>query len=43
MFEGNILTFNPGWDEAGDNLAQFDDIRKIYKDLTDKGILLIKM
>lgn len=38
MFEGNILTFNPGWDEAGDNLAQFDDIRKIYKDLADQGI-----
>lgn len=33
MFEGNILTFNPGWDENAQNLAQFDDIRDIQKQL----------
>jgi predicted lactoylglutathione lyase len=38
MFEGNILTFNPGWDENGQNIADFDDIRKIQQLLKGKGI-----
>lgn len=33
MFAGNILTFNPGWDENAQNLTQFDDIREIQKQL----------
>ncbi len=41
MFEGNIITFNPGWDESGQNLEEFDDIRTIQKDLKEKGITLI--
>ena len=40
MFEGNGLTFNPGWDESGQNIAQFDDVRDIQKQLKDKGISL---
>lgn len=40
MFEGNILTFNPGWDENADNIAQFDDVRKIQRILKDKDIQL---
>ncbi|MFV0266707.1 MAG: hypothetical protein ACK5HT_06185 [Draconibacterium sp.] len=31
MFEGNILTFNPGWDENASNLENFEDIREIQK------------
>lgn len=38
MFEGNILTFNPGWDEEGKNIGSFDDIRKIQEELKAKGI-----
>jgi catechol 2,3-dioxygenase-like lactoylglutathione lyase family enzyme len=38
MFEGNILTFNPGWDENGQNIADFDDIRKIQQLLKSTGI-----
>ncbi len=38
MFEGNILTFNPGWDEDGKNKDTFDDIRVIEKHLIDAGI-----
>ncbi len=38
MFEGNILTFNPGWDESGKDLAEFDDIRKIYKELAAQRV-----
>lgn len=41
MFQGNILTFNPGWDENAQNLESFDDIRVIQKHLKDKGINLI--
>ena len=40
MFEGNILTFNPGWDENGGNIAAFQDVREIQKELKAKGINL---
>lgn len=40
MFEGNILTFNPGWDENANNIDQFDDVRKIQRILKDKNIQL---
>ncbi len=33
MFEGNLLTFNPGWDQKAQNLEHFDDIRDIQKEL----------
>lgn len=33
MFQGNILTFNPGWDENAQNMEPFDDIREIQKHL----------
>ena len=33
MFQGNILTFNPGWDENAHNIEKFQDIRDIQKDL----------
>ena len=38
MFENNILTFNPGWDENANNLDSFDDVRVIQKHLKSKGI-----
>ena len=40
MFQGNILTFNPGWDENASNVDSFDDIRKIQKQLKDSGLTL---
>lgn len=40
MFEGNILTFNPGWDENANQLESFDDIRTIQKSLKENGIKL---
>ena len=36
MFEGNILTFNPGWDENGKETENFVDIRKIQQELKSK-------
>ena len=38
MFENNILTFNPGWDENANNLEQFDDVRAIQQELKSKGL-----
>ncbi|MBN8577473.1 MAG: VOC family protein [Cytophagales bacterium] len=40
MFEGNILTFNPGWNENGENVDPFDDVRKIQQHLLQSGIKL---
>ncbi len=41
MFENNILTFNPGWDENAKNIEKFDDVREIQKKLKSKNIKLI--
>ena len=38
MFEGNILTFNPGWDENAKPLDEYDDVRTIQQKLKSKGI-----
>jgi len=38
MFEGNILTFNPGWDANARTLENFSDIREIHKKLIDSGL-----
>jgi predicted lactoylglutathione lyase len=42
MFEGNILTFNPGWDENAQEVENYDDIRKIQADLKAKGMQFIQ-
>ena len=41
MFQGNLLTFNPGWDENARNIDGFDDIRTIQKQLKESGLSLI--
>jgi len=38
MFEGDILTFNPGWDSNASTLDNYDDVRSIQQELTDKGV-----
>jgi predicted lactoylglutathione lyase len=38
MFEKNMFTFNPGWDDKAQNLDSFTDIREIQKELKTKGI-----
>ncbi|PNQ74591.1 glyoxalase [Hanstruepera neustonica] len=40
MFEQNILTFNPGWDENATKLDFFDDVRDIQKHLKGNSIKL---
>jgi lactoylglutathione lyase len=40
MFEENILTFNPGWDQNGNPLDSFTDVRALQKELKNLGIAL---
>lgn len=42
MFDGNMLTFNPGWDENAQNLDSFDDVRNIQKHLKENNVMLEK-
>lgn len=40
MFDKNILTFNPGWDQNAAALESFDDVRDIQKVLKEKKVEL---
>ncbi|MFC0681889.1 VOC family protein [Lysobacter korlensis] len=40
MFEGNLLTFNPGWDADGAPVDEFVDVREIQRRLRAAGIRL---
>lgn len=37
MFDNNILTFNPGWDDSANNIDEFDDVRTIQNHLKSTG------
>lgn len=41
MFEKNILTFNPGWDNEAQKLAEFTDVRELQRQLKGRGVALI--
>ena len=38
MFEKNILTFNPGWDQNAAELPEFTDVREIHAALKESGV-----
>jgi len=40
MFEGNIITFNPGWDQSAQPVGEFDDVRAIQASLKKDGVEL---
>ena len=40
MFEGNILTFNPGWDSQGQNLETYTDVRDLQRQFKAEGLQL---
>ncbi|RKE98626.1 VOC family protein [Ichthyenterobacterium magnum] len=42
MFEQNILTFNPGWDQNANTLDTYDDVRNIQKHLKSNSVKLEK-
>ena len=40
MFEKNILTFNPGWDQNAQKLSTFTDVRDLQRTLKAQGVAL---
>jgi len=40
MFDKNILTFNPGWDQNAQPLASFTDVRELQRQLKAQGVPL---
>ena len=40
MFENNIMTFNPGWDQNTQPLATFTDVRELQRQLKAQGVEL---
>jgi lactoylglutathione lyase len=38
MFEKNILTFNPGWDQNANKLDSFTDVRDLQRALKARGV-----
>lgn len=41
MFEKNILTFNPGWDQSARNVLDFTDVRELQRRLKAQGVVLV--
>ena len=41
MFDKNILTFNPGWDQNAQKLAAFTDVRELQRQLKAQGVQLV--
>ena len=41
MFEGNMLTFNPGWNQNAENIDPYDDVRAIQAHLNSEGVGVI--
>ena len=40
MFDRNMLTFNPGWDDSANPLDTFTDVRQIQQALKAEGVPL---
>ena len=40
MFEKNMLTFNPGWNQNAQQLPSFTDVRELQRRLTAQGVQL---
>ncbi|RLA42599.1 MAG: VOC family protein [Gammaproteobacteria bacterium] len=38
MFEGNIITFNPGWDQDANSVEPFTDVRELLKHFKSQGL-----
>jgi catechol 2,3-dioxygenase-like lactoylglutathione lyase family enzyme len=41
MFEKNMLTFNPGWDQNAQEVSPFTDVREIQRHLKAQGVSLM--
>ena len=40
MFERNMLTFNPGWDQNAQDVKPFTDVRELQRRLKAQGVAL---
>lgn len=40
MFERNMLTFNPGWNQSAQKLDSFTDVRELQRHLKAQGVVL---
>ncbi len=38
MFEKNILTFNPGWNDRAEELAEFTDVRELRREAEARSL-----
>jgi len=41
MFEKNIMTFNPGWDQDSKTVESYKDVRVLQNELKEKGIVTL--
>ena len=41
MFERNMLTFNPGWDQDANPVDAYTDIRELQRQLKDQGVAFV--
>ena len=41
MFDKNILTFNPGWDQNAQKQATFTDVRELQRRLKAQGVQMV--
>jgi len=41
MFDKNLLTFNPGWDNNTQKLDTFTDVRELQRQLKEQGIAFL--
>lgn len=41
IFETNLLTFNPGWNQDAQPLAAFTDLRELQRQLKGQGVSMI--
>ena len=42
MFDKNIMTFNPGWNNNAEEVNPFKDVRVLQEELREKGIDFIQ-
>lgn len=41
MFEKNMLTFNPGWDQEAKAIDKFTDVRELQRQLQAAGVTIM--
>jgi len=42
MFDKNMLTFNPGWNQSAQNTDEFTDVRALRDELARRGIKIFR-